>query len=130
MGRLGDFITSLDIFGHPIGINYRGEGTFKTLLGSFCTVLITVLMTINTVTLTTAYRDNSKLERSTQQTTYVPFDESAFNFTDYQTEINISFVGNYPPKDIGMFNLYQNKGCLFAEITYNITACKESGRIV
>ena len=64
MGRLGDFITSLDIFGHPIGINYRGEGTFKTLLGSFCTVVITVLMTINTVTLMTAHRDNSKLETS------------------------------------------------------------------
>ena len=128
MGRLGDFITSLDIFGHPIGINYRGEGTFKTLLGSFCTVLITVLMTINTVTLTTAYRDNSKLERSTQQTTYVPFDESAFNFTDYQTEITIT-ISNLP-KDIGMVNLYQNKGCQIFEISYNITACKESGRMV
>ena len=82
MGRLGDFITSLDIFGHPIGINYRGEETFKTRLGSLFTIVITVLMTINTVTLMTAYRDNSKLETSTQQNTFESFDEDAFNFTD------------------------------------------------
>ena len=107
MRRLGEFITSLDIFGHPIEINYRGEGTFKTLLGSFCTVAIIVLMTINTVTLTTAYMDNSNLDTSTQQTTFEPFDEDAFNFTDFQTEIIVTVSGSSNlPKDIGRMSLY------------------------
>ena len=51
-----------------------------------------MLMTINIVTLTKAYRDNSKLETSMQQTKFVPFDEDTLSFKDYWSENNISLI--------------------------------------
>ena len=55
MGKLSDFIVSIDIFGHPIGVNYKGEDSFKTRLGAFCTVAVYVLTVVNLATLIPAY---------------------------------------------------------------------------
>ena len=32
------YLVSLDAFGEPVTLNYRGESTFKTGLGSFFTI--------------------------------------------------------------------------------------------
>ena len=34
------FITSLDAFGKPVTLNYRGESTFKTGVGAFLTIVL------------------------------------------------------------------------------------------
>ena len=132
MGRFSDFIVSFDIFGHPVGVNYKGEDTFKTRLGAFCTVSMYVLTILSLTTLITAFNDNSKLETSTQQSTYDPFLEPAFSFSEYQAEITVLLRSHGSPMrpDIGKVSLYQIKGCSTETIAYNQKACKESGKMI
>ena len=39
-----NFLKSLDIFGNPVSLNYRGETSFKTGIGAFFSIAITVLL--------------------------------------------------------------------------------------
>lgn len=87
MGKLQDIIISFDIFGHPVGVNYRGEDTFKTRFGAFCTLAVYILTVVNLTTLIKAYTNQSKLEKSTQASIFDPFTEPAFNFAEHQSEI-------------------------------------------
>ena len=108
MGRLSDFIVSFDIFGHPVGVNYKGEDTFKTRVGAFCTIAMYVLTVLSLTSLITAFADNSKLETSTQRFTFDPFFEPAFSFSENQAEIAIltSVYGGILTPDIGKMSLY------------------------
>ena len=45
------FLTSFDLFGRPIEVTYKGDGAFKTRLGTFMTLAFYVLATINFVNL-------------------------------------------------------------------------------
>ena len=49
--KLLNKIVEKDIFGHPIGVHYRGSDTFKTFLGSLCTLASYVLIIVYFVTL-------------------------------------------------------------------------------
>ena len=40
MSKFLKYLVSLDAFGEPVTLNYRGESTFKTGLGSFFTVVL------------------------------------------------------------------------------------------
>ena len=121
MERFSDFITSFDIFGHPVRVNYKGKDTFKTRLGAFCTVSMYVLTVLSLTTLITAFADNSKLETSTQVSTYDPFLEPAYSFSENQAEIMFLILPTggtaHLTPDIGKVRLYQVKGC-----TVNILA--------
>ena len=48
-----------DMYGHPIGVNYRGSETYGTVLGSVFSLLTLVLVCINTAKLTTSFVDHS-----------------------------------------------------------------------
>ena len=34
------YLISLDVFGEPVTLNYRGESTFKTSIGAFFTIIL------------------------------------------------------------------------------------------
>ena len=34
------YLTSLDAFGEPVTLNYRGDSTFKTGIGAFFTIIL------------------------------------------------------------------------------------------
>ena len=53
--RLEKFIVGQDMYGHVIGVHYRGSGSYQTKLGAFVTLATYVLMTINMVTLLIAF---------------------------------------------------------------------------
>lgn len=40
------YLKSYDVFGEPIGLNYDGDSTFKTLLGAFVTILIKIFLLV------------------------------------------------------------------------------------
>jgi hypothetical protein len=44
MGTISKYITKLDIYGHPINLTYKGESTYKTLLGGIFTILAQFLI--------------------------------------------------------------------------------------
>ena len=43
------FLTALDIYGHPIGLHYKGDSTYKTRLGSLVTLLTYALLLVNLI---------------------------------------------------------------------------------
>ena len=48
------------MYGHPIGVHYRGSGSYGTVLGSVCSLATLVLIVINTASLVTAFFDHSE----------------------------------------------------------------------
>ena len=40
MFSLTKYLTSLDAFGEPVTLNYRGESSFKTGIGAFFTIIL------------------------------------------------------------------------------------------
>ena len=40
-------LSGFDLYGHPIGVHYRGSGTHNTKCGSFMTLVTFVLICIN-----------------------------------------------------------------------------------
>ena len=45
----------LDMYGHTIGVHYRGRDAYKTKLGALVTLATYVLMTVNMISLFTAF---------------------------------------------------------------------------
>ena len=54
------FLVNRDFFGQPITVLYKGNEKYKTKLGAFCTILVTVLVLINTVILVKDYINFSR----------------------------------------------------------------------
>ena len=48
------------MYGHVIGVHYKGRGSYQTRLGAFLTLATYVLMIVNFVTLIVAFQDGSK----------------------------------------------------------------------
>ena len=46
MGSIFNRIKSLDHFGEPIGVNYKGESSFKTIPGAILSVALLTLLLI------------------------------------------------------------------------------------
>ena len=44
-----DFLVGRDSYGQPIGINYKGSGTYQTKLGALFTLATLIIIIINFV---------------------------------------------------------------------------------
>ena len=51
-----DAIVSGDIYGHPIGVNYKGSDTYRTKLGALFTITAYVLVFLNFIAISVAFR--------------------------------------------------------------------------
>ena len=60
MSGIVDFFVSLDFFGHPVGVNYKGSGVFQTKLGAFITLIVQALMVFNLITSVSAFFNRSR----------------------------------------------------------------------
>ena len=49
--RLEEIVVGQDMYGHVIGVHYKGSGSYQTKLGALVTLATYVLMTINMATL-------------------------------------------------------------------------------
>lgn len=61
-----------DIYGHPIGVHYKGSGVYQTRLGAFCTFATYALLIFNFISLSLEYELGSKQE---VKTTEILFDQ-------------------------------------------------------
>ena len=50
-----DVLLDLDIYGHPVSLNYKGSDMYKTWLGSACTMIVYLLVLNSCIVLGTAY---------------------------------------------------------------------------
>ena len=56
---LGNLFKRLDIYGHPIGMNYQGSGSYSTRLGGVLSLMTFILICINTTELVISFADHS-----------------------------------------------------------------------
>ena len=80
--RIGEFLLGLDMYGHAIGVHYRGRDAFKTKLGTVVTLATYVLMTVNMVSLLTAFKDGSMQEEKSQRVKFDAWSHEAVNIAD------------------------------------------------
>ena len=64
MSKVAEMFRELDMYGHAIGVTYRGSDKYKTNLGALVTLVTYILMTINLLSLLVAFNDGSKQESS------------------------------------------------------------------
>ena len=57
---LTDYLVGKDVYGHPVGINYRGSDSFQTKMGACCTLATLIMVIVNLSTLVTVFFDGSR----------------------------------------------------------------------
>ena len=65
---LMDYVVSKDIYGHPVGINYRGSDSFQTKMGALCTLATLIVVIVNSSSLVKAFFDSSKQDEKVSTT--------------------------------------------------------------
>ena len=108
--KIQSFLVNQDMYGHAVGINFKGKEVYQTRLGSFCTLATYVLMLVNILVLTIAFTTGTNQEEK-QGTTQ--FDRSAdsekYNWNDYNLDAGLVHYPPMPP-NIGTFRAYQRTG--------------------
>ena len=65
------FFTSLsklkqyDVFGHKLGVTYKGQGAYTTVAGTICTLIVTVFSLIDFIMISSEYTQGSYSEEDT-----------------------------------------------------------------
>ena len=110
MGRskVGEFLTGLDMYGHPIGVHYKGSDTYQTQIGSLLTIVTYVVMIINLVTLLTAFNDGSEQQEKTSTNFVDSFVTDAYGLKEHNFDI-VLMSSPPPPKSVGMFWIRHDK---------------------
>ena len=56
----------MDVFGHNLGVSYKGRGSYTTVAGTICTLIVSIFILLNLVTLSTEYANGSYTEETTR----------------------------------------------------------------
>ena len=112
----------MDMYGHAIGVTYRGRDSYKTCLGALVTLATFILMTINAVSLFIAFQDGSKQEVQVQSTKFDRTVSGEINLVDQDFEISfLTFpVTNIDPEIGRIYAVsvhYENENEILSELT-------------
>ena len=119
-GVLEKFV-DLDMFGHVIGVHYRGRDAYKTCLGATVSLVTYALMIINIVSLSIAFNDGSRQEEKAQFTQVDLWQQDTINLVELDFQIGIvSFL----PPDVGKIVGYNDINGQ-QSMQLNITSCSD-----
>ena len=95
---LGGLLQKLDIFGHKVGVHYRGEDTYKTKLGGLLSLATYVLVLIQTINLVTDFVNHTAQTENFVRIKQDLIDQGEFNLNDLQFQLLIvdTVKGIYP----------------------------------
>jgi len=103
--KLGKLFRSFDRFGEAIQMNYKGETKFKTSCGAIATLIVYVLIFINTMNISLDFVNNEnqkeisrRLKDDVKKLDQQNLQEMDFNIGLYNF-INV-------PKEVGEFKFY------------------------
>ena len=105
------FLINQDIYGHVIGVHYKGSGTFNTGLGGLCTIITYLLIIFNLFILGEGLIDQSLQSESTQVNSYDNFNTEKYQFDENDLDIVLLQIPEIPSY-IGQYKMYQNLGLL------------------
>ena len=106
-GKIEQIILDRDIYGYPITINYRDSDTFKTRLGSACTLATYVLLFIKIFKLLGAYYDGSMQDEKINKITFDRWNAGPFNLKENDFKI-VSFIEPPLPRNVGNLRAFQD----------------------
>ena len=76
------FVKGQDLYGHPIGVTYNGEETYKTWPGAICTLAVYALVMFNLVLLGKSFQDNSNQVEKVNIKKFDRFGSKAYNLAE------------------------------------------------
>lgn len=79
---IGEKLVDQDVYGHPVGVHYKGSDTYKTRLGAFCTLATYVLVFFNFTVLIVAFMDESRRDEKYLESLFDKFKSEKFNLKD------------------------------------------------
>ena len=85
--KLTNFFISFDIFGHPVGVHYKGDKTYKSSLGALCTLIAYVIMSINFVNLSQSFIENTNQTELANEQKVDEFATEKFYLHEHNIEI-------------------------------------------
>ena len=106
----GAVLRRMDIYGHKIGVHYRGEDVYRTKVGGLVSLLTYIFVVIYTVNLVNAFLDHSeqtgKFVRIKQD---LMDEEEVFNLKEQQMQISIIDRFGQVPERIGKWTIHNKK---------------------
>ena len=105
MKRLGKALVDLDIYGHPVGVHFKGGSTYKTKLGAFFTVATYILILFNLGTLILAFFDSSKQIENVQEKVVDEFYTGPYTLAENSFEIALITIPPLKP-ELGRLKVY------------------------
>ena len=103
-GRLVQFLVDQDIYGHKIGVHYRGSDTFKTKFGAIVSVVTYVFIAINLQSLLFAFKDGTKQDEKNQSILVDRYFEDAHSFEENDLQLTV-YIEKEIPKEYGRIKI-------------------------
>ena len=104
------FLINQDIYGHVIGVHYRGSGTFNTGLGALCTIMTYLLIIFNLKVLGEGLISQSLQGESYQVNSYDNFNTEKYQFNEVDVDIVLITYPQQIPSNVGRYAVYQTIG--------------------
>lgn len=101
---LQKFLVELDIFGHPIQLNYKGKTTYQTKFGAFFTLATFVIIMINFVSISTDFVNNENQKEVTRFLKLNHDESDTVNMVENKFSFAL-FTGKAKPK-MGCYVVY------------------------
>ena len=89
MKRFCKKFVDLDIYGHPVGVHFKGSNKFKTKLGTFMTLVTYALILFNLGSLIIAFFDSSKQKENVQEKVIDSIDSGPFTLAENNIEFTL-----------------------------------------
>ena len=91
------------MYGHPVGVHYRGNAAYKTALGGILTLATFILICINTADLAIQYFDNSAQKESENTIKEDLLYMEPIHLDENFLQISLVHYGARPPPKIGVW---------------------------
>ena len=109
-GSFVKFLVNRDVFGQPISVQYKGSSSYKTKVGALCTIIITVIMIINTAILVQGYTSQSQQKETSKTIFYDRFKAGKFYLKENSVNFRILSYSPEPiPATVGRWYVMQRK---------------------
>ena len=102
--RLEQLVVDQDIYGHKIGVHYRGSDSFKTRFGAFTTLVTYVFIAINLKSLFLAFKHGTKQDEKNQSYYVDRFFDDALKFEENDLDLSV-FIKNPIPAKFGRMKI-------------------------
>ena len=89
MKKFGKKFVDLDIYGHPVGVHFKGNNKFKTKLGALVTLVTYALILFNLGSLIIAFFDSSKQKENVQEKVVDAIYSGPFTLTENNIEFTL-----------------------------------------